>query len=436
MIAQKLVPMFVVLNVAAGYELGRRDVVGAGGGAPGMEGGVALEPSEESPKGQSDGTEEDADDDGFGTIETDVRSIPDEIQDIEEEEEEEDTDEEKEPQLRKRPIGMGQHTYTFIRDLAQGSFGQVSLWQRAGAAEGKGYVALKEMTLLSTRPLGAPQPPRAEDKETLRREAYLFNREVAAHRALGGGHPNILAFYGSAMLTWSGDLKLSQRPLIMMEFAQGGTLRDLFGHLNNDALDVGERIARIAVLVLVNTLRGLVHMHKKGYIHGDIKPANIFVAEEGFECVDALSCRYMLGDFGMVTEADATGTCKGKGLGCTISYLPPEVRTLPPRLTTKGDVWALSVSLQEMLERKYVSGVWHKNFWAKNPGAKKMNFRDENNMRLREMKDAVGSNQNLPQAFRDLLLRDMANTDEDQRFTASQALVLAEGIAADFFHPQ
>ncbi len=91
-----------------------------------------------------------------------------------------------------------------------------------------------------------------------------------------------------------------------------------------DHLEVDE-----AIHIVDEVLTALEHLHDKGAIHGDVKPANIFRMRE----------RWCLGDVGLVTSTERAGP-----KGHTREYTPPEGPG--GRL---GDLYALGVTLFELV---------------------------------------------------------------------------------------
>merc|ERR1712232_1164857 len=130
-------------------------------------------------------------------------------------------------------------------------------------------------------------------------------------------------------------------------------------------------MGRILAMALVGTLRGLSDLHARNVIHRDLKPENIFATNKGGGCVASMNCRYVLGDFGIAANAwnavqlNDVEIRYTTDLAGTMSYLPPEVREnakpmegapkeMPTRFWTTGsDVWALGMSIHEMLSSTY-----------------------------------------------------------------------------------
>ncbi|MFF8973068.1 serine/threonine-protein kinase [Streptomyces sp. NPDC014995] len=109
-----------------------------------------------------------------------------------------------------------------------------------------------------------------------------------------------------------------------------------------DAAGTGRPIAD-ADRVLRGVAAGLAHMHGAGWVHGDLKPANVLLAADG---------QVWLADFGLATELDGSHAHLPP-LG-TLDHLPPEwwsqrtgVRGSVIRPT--ADIWAFGVLAHQVL---------------------------------------------------------------------------------------
>jgi eukaryotic-like serine/threonine-protein kinase len=130
-------------------------------------------------------------------------------------------------------------------------------------------------------------------------------------------------------------------PFIVMELLQGETLR---AHLRAGALSP----LRVAMLMR-QLCRALGAAHKRGIIHRDIKPDNIFLTEveddpdDTGAFADSLFIKVL--DFGLAKRTDlsygletSTGTMVG-----TPSYMSPEQALSSDRLDQRADLWAAAV---------------------------------------------------------------------------------------------
>lgn len=77
------------------------------------------------------------------------------------------------------------------------------------------------------------------------------------------------------------------RPLVAMEFVEGGTLKDW---VEQRAMGAGPQQTLQALELLIQAARGLVAAHAHGLVHGDFNPGNVLVGEDG---------RVRVGDFAL-----------------------------------------------------------------------------------------------------------------------------------------
>jgi serine/threonine-protein kinase len=148
-----------------------------------------------------------------------------------------------------------------------------------------------------------------------------FQRELRLGRPIR--HPNVCRIFDIA------DDADGYR-FLTMEYATGGTLRDLIK--KNDPLrPLQDRIADAAFVIA-----GLAAIHDAGIVHRDVKPDNVLRMDDG---------RLVLSDFGLATDLpDSTMVSVFVG---TPHYMAPEVREGDPA-TTRSDVWSLGVVLHEL----------------------------------------------------------------------------------------
>lgn len=157
----------------------------------------------------------------------------------------------------------------------------------------------------------------AEDKVFVRR----FRREAQTLSRLQ--HPNIVRFYG---LEQDGDLVF-----MLMDFVEGTTLR------KEIATTKGPFSAKRILEIMRPLCAALYYAHGSGFVHCDVKPANVLIDPSG---------RVLVSDFGIarMTEA-ATVTLAGAG---TPAYMSPEqVRGEEPDPRT--DIYSLGVVLFQMV---------------------------------------------------------------------------------------
>ncbi|XP_027774068.1 mitogen-activated protein kinase kinase kinase 18-like [Solanum pennellii] len=135
---------------------------------------------------------------------------------------------------------------------------------------------------------------------------------------------------------------------LFLEYAAAGTLNDLI-HKSNTVLGEAEA-AYYAFQILV----GICHVHRKGFIHCDLKPANILVFPGGQHRLASVK----LADFGVSLRSETkscwdTSVKKRSRCRGTLLYAPPE--SVVCGIQDKGvDIWAFGCILVEMLTGKRV----------------------------------------------------------------------------------
>ena len=150
-----------------------------------------------------------------------------------------------------------------------------------------------------------------------------FQREAKA--AAGLRHPNIVVIH---------DVGQADRVYyIVMEYLEGRTLKQV--------IEQGGALPAERVLGIVEQIgEALDYAHRRGFVHRDVKPANIFVGEGD---------RVTLTDFGIAKAASETQqlTRTGMLIG-TPEYMSPE-QAGGGRVDHRTDLYALGVVLYQML---------------------------------------------------------------------------------------
>lgn len=148
-----------------------------------------------------------------------------------------------------------------------------------------------------------------------------FNNEAKIIAALN--HENIIRVY---------DIEERFKTVfIIMEYLQGESLRDLLVRLKKIPW-------KLAVNYLLQACAGLGYAHRKGIIHRDINPANIFVLQND---------RVKIFDFGIACPAGTEDYL----LGGAFPYLAPELFDGEPA-DEPSDIYALGITAYEILAGK------------------------------------------------------------------------------------
>lgn len=136
-------------------------------------------------------------------------------------------------------------------------------------------------------------------------------------------HPNLVAIHDI--------LHLEGHTLMVLEFVVGESLDRLLGMR-------GRFTPEVVMRYVIQMARAASFMHRKGFIHRDLKPGNVIVGEN-----DSIK----IIDFGLARSLDLI-SAKGTQIRGTPAYMAPEqIRGL--ELTDKVDTYQLGVTLYELL---------------------------------------------------------------------------------------
>lgn len=192
--------------------------------------------------------------------------------------------------------------YELLGEIGRGGMGVV--WRAR-------HIRLNRLVALKTL-----RPGTRVDMRTLDR----FRDEAAAAATLV--HPNIVPLYEVG--EWGG------KPFFAMALLEGGTLADYRGkHPRPDFRRVVALVARLA--------RAVHYAHQRGLIHGDLKPANVLLDDQG---------EPQLTDFGLARWVDGGNP---RWIAGTPAYMAPEQVRGDVHITTAVDVYGLGALLYELL---------------------------------------------------------------------------------------
>ncbi len=196
--------------------------------------------------------------------------------------------------------------YTLLGLLGRGGMGAV--YEAEQVATGR-RVALKML---------GQQLDSAEMRERFLREGRF---------AAGVSHPNSLYVFGTE--------EIEGHPVITMEIADGGTLKDTLDQ--RGPLPVSE-----AVDAILDVIAGLEVAAAGGVLHRDVKPSNCFVSRDG---------SVKVGDFGLsvstLSTDDTFATATGVVLG-TPAYASPE-QLRGDELDVRADIYSVGATLFTLL---------------------------------------------------------------------------------------
>ncbi|MDR1633301.1 MAG: protein kinase [Dysgonamonadaceae bacterium] len=255
---------------------------------------------------------------------------------------------------RKNPVNILQHLlhlamqgkgeevnivgYRNVKSLGQGGMGQVWLVENEKTRE---RMALKVML-----------PDCARDERSIK----IFLREAYTGCALK--HTNVVNHHNFGR---SGNIFF-----ILMELCEGGSVDKLL-ETKGGSLGRSEQDMAIATSITLQVLDGLYFSHnalipvvmsnnetekRKGVVHRDFKPANIFIANTDLSRPIA-----KVADFGLAKSFDAAGLTslsKGGGTCGTIVFMPRQQLRDSRYAKPDVDVWAAAASYYYMLTGQLV----------------------------------------------------------------------------------
>ncbi|WP_391648488.1 protein kinase domain-containing protein, partial [Streptomyces violarus] len=212
------------------------------------------------------------------------------------------------------PKGYRVGAWEVREPIATGAFGSVYAARRVGES-----TRLPRTAALKFLPTGTATPRRL----THLRE--LIEREVELYRRLK--HPRLVRMYETLTVDDPGRPELDGATVLVLERAKGSLSAVLSATPRPEA----------GPALLAQICEGLAQLHDAGWVHGDLKPANVLLMEDG-------SVR--LADFNMAAEME--GTHAYTPAFSTPDYTPPEllwteIGERGRRIRPSADVWAFGV---------------------------------------------------------------------------------------------
>jgi serine/threonine-protein kinase len=214
------------------------------------------------------------------------------------------------------PVG-GTPGYRLVREVGRGGMGVV-------------YEAVRESDGLTValKMFGPQSPPTRKQVDRFRREADIL-RQI--------DHPNVVRYLDSGEgegVIW-----------VVLEFVKG--------------TDAGRRVDErgpmpvpAAARVAMNILTGLAHAHGLGFVHRDVKPSNVMLAELG-----GRKRGVKLTDFGLARvyeDSRLSGLTLTGDMGGTPAFMPPEQILDFRNVGPAADVYGAAATLYYLLCGKYV----------------------------------------------------------------------------------
>lgn len=209
-------------------------------------------------------------------------------------------------------VGLQLGNYRLLQQLGKGGFAEVYLGKHSYLGS---YAALKILQVSLSE----------KDVQRFQSEAQTLVRLT---------HPHIVRVL---------DFFVEQAmPVLVMDYAQGGTLRQRH--------PCGSRLPLATVVEYVRQIsQALLYAHGHGIIHRDVKPENILLGAHH---------RLLLSDFGLALLAPSPQLFSTQELAGTLPYMAPEQLRGKPAFAS--DQYALGVMAYEWLcgECPFIGSYW------------------------------------------------------------------------------
>ena len=212
------------------------------------------------------------------------------------------------------PKGYRVGVWEVREPIATGAFGSVYEGRRTDGSQD-----LPPAAALKFLPTGTGTP------RQLTHLRELVDREVELHRRLK--QPRLIRMYDTLTVDDPARPALDGATVLVLEKAEGSL----------SALLAAEPRPAAGPALLAQICEGLAQLHHAGWVHGDLKPANVLLMRDG-------SAR--LADFNMAAELE--GTHAYTPAFSTPDYTPPEllwseIGERGRRIRPSADVWAFGV---------------------------------------------------------------------------------------------
>jgi len=181
-------------------------------------------------------------------------------------------------------------------------------------------------------------------------EEFFNDLATEASNLVNLNHKNIVKIYAinidrfvidSIIRNGRSELYAENPPMIVMEYMDGGTFKDL---LTEDVFYYSSKWERTVLRAVCKTAEALDYIHSKGSVHMDVKPQNIFLSGRPTDPSELDKVTFKLGDLGSAIRIGS------KVKQITPEYSPPEV--FLEQAKPSFDIYSLGMTAYVLLTRK------------------------------------------------------------------------------------
>ncbi len=223
--------------------------------------------------------------------------------------------------------------------------------------------------------------------------------EVAKMQEISKRSDNLVRVYASFLdENWTDYF--SSPPTIVMDFMEGGDLREVLVNEEYSTLRHSVKWPQVVALMFSRIGRGIIDVHKEGYVHCDVKPSNILfnrklprMGEDALRSLLSFEVAPKLSDLGSALKVGVPA------VHYTPYYAHPMQR-FGMNVDYQFDVYSFTVSLYVALTNNFPFSEW-----AENEIEEAVKNREKRDAVLREFYELTPRLDYVPQEFHDLILR-------------------------------
>ncbi|BBG22905.1 protein kinase domain-containing protein [Sulfuracidifex tepidarius] len=222
--------------------------------------------------------------------------------------------------------------------------------------------------------------------------------EVAKMQEISKRSDNLVRVYASFLdENWTDYF--SSPPTIVMDYMEGGDLREVLVNEEYSALRHSVKWPQVVALMFSRIGRGVIDVHKEGYVHCDIKPSNILfnkklpkMGEDAMRALLSFEVTPKLSDLGSALKVGVPA------VHYTPYYAHPMQR-FGMNVDYQFDVYSFTVSLYVALTNNFPFSEW-----AENEIEDAVKDRNKRQTVLREFYELTPRLDYVPHEFHDLIL--------------------------------